>query len=87
MISTVGTVQAVEFVYDLVSEAGSTEAHGVRTRHARFYGVPPGFPPVMGKRVHVAFDGGRMTSDCGILLLAGIERRLKISGNKMHTLP
>ena len=27
----------------------------------------------------MAFDGGRMTSDAGILLLAGIERRLGIA--------
>ena len=34
----------------------------------------------MGKPVHVAFDGGRMTSDAGILLLAAIEQRLGIAG-------
>ena len=34
---------------------------------------------VEGKRVRVAFDGGRLTSDAGILVLAEIERRLKIS--------
>jgi DDE family transposase len=42
-------------------------------------GILPGLPPVMGKPVHVAFDGGRMTSDAGILLLAGIEQRLGIA--------
>ena len=26
-------------------------------------GILPGFPPVAGKPVYVAFDGGRMTSD------------------------
>jgi hypothetical protein len=34
---------------------------------------------VKGKPVHVAFDGGRLTSDAGILLLAAIEQRLKIA--------
>jgi len=29
-------------------------------------GILPGLPSVMGKPVHVAFDGGRMTSDAGI---------------------
>ena len=29
--------------------------------------------------MHVAFDGGRLTSDAGILLLAAIEQRLKIA--------
>ena len=36
-------------------------------------------PAVAGKPVHLAFDGGRMTSDAGILLLAAIEQRLKIA--------
>jgi hypothetical protein len=43
-------------------------------------GILPGLPPVEGKPVHVAFDGGRMTSDTGILLLAAIEQRLGIAG-------
>jgi hypothetical protein len=42
-------------------------------------GILPGLPPVAGKPLYVAFDGGRMTSDAGILLLAGIEQRLKIA--------
>jgi hypothetical protein len=33
----------------------------------------------MGKLVHVAFDGGRMTSDAGILRLAAIEQRLGVA--------
>ncbi|MDA0342223.1 MAG: IS1380 family transposase [Proteobacteria bacterium] len=40
----------------------------------------PGLSPVAGKPVQAAFDGGRLTSDAGILLLAGIERRLGIAG-------
>jgi Transposase DDE domain group 1 len=42
-------------------------------------GVLPGLSPVNGKPVHVAFDGGQMTSDAGILLLAAIEQRLGIA--------
>ena len=42
-------------------------------------GILPGLPPVMGKPVHIAFDGGQMTSDSGILLLAAIEQRLGIA--------
>src|SRR6478736_5828220 len=41
--------------------------------------ILPGLPAVKGKPVHVAFDGGRLTSDAGILLLAAIEQRLKIA--------
>jgi hypothetical protein len=39
-------------------------------------GLLPGFPAVCGKPVHLAFDGGRLTSDGGVLMLAQIERRL-----------
>src|ERR1700686_1016800 len=42
-------------------------------------GILPGLPAVGGKPVHVAFDGGRLTSDAGILLLAAIEQRLNIA--------
>src|SRR5271167_2636953 len=42
-------------------------------------GILPGLPAIAGKLVHVAFDGGRLTSDAGILLLAAIEQRLKIA--------
>src|SRR5229473_4142105 len=42
-------------------------------------GILPGLPAVAGKPVHAAFDGGRLTSDAGILLLAAIEQRLKIA--------
>ena len=42
-------------------------------------GILPGLPAVAGKPVHIAFDGGRVTSDAGILLLAAIEQRLKVA--------
>src|SRR5437870_10531985 len=42
-------------------------------------GILPGLPAVAGKPVYIAFDGGRMTSDAGILLLAAIEQRLGIA--------
>jgi hypothetical protein len=42
-------------------------------------GILPGLPSVKGKPVHVAFDGGQMTSDSGILLLAVVEQRLGIA--------
>lgn len=42
-------------------------------------GVLPGFPSVCGKPVQLAFDGGRLSSDGGILVLAQIERRLGIA--------
>ncbi len=42
-------------------------------------GILPGLPAIAGKPVHVGFDGGQLTSDAGILLLAAIEQRLKIA--------
>jgi hypothetical protein len=38
--------------------------------------LPFSFPAVMGKKITAAFDGGRMTSDGGVMLLAAAERRL-----------
>jgi hypothetical protein len=37
-------------------------------------------PPINGKAVHIAFDGGQLTSEAGVLVLAEIDRRLGISG-------
>jgi len=39
---------------------------------------PFGFPAVRRKKVTAAFDGGRLTSDGGVLLLAQAERELRI---------
>jgi hypothetical protein len=39
----------------------------------------PDLSPVEGRKVRVAFDGGRLSSDGGVLLLAEIERRLEIA--------
>jgi hypothetical protein len=35
--------------------------------------------PIAGRTVHANFDGGRLTSDAGVLVLAEIERRLGIA--------
>jgi hypothetical protein len=39
---------------------------------------PFGFPAISRKRVTAAFDGGRLTSDGGVMLLAAAERQLGI---------
>ena len=44
--------------------------------HAPFL---PGSSPVRGKPVQIAFDGGRLTSDAGVLLLADVQRRLGLA--------
>ena len=38
------------------------------------------FPAICGKKVTAAFDGGRLTSDGGVLLLAQAERAMAIAG-------
>ena len=43
--------------------------------------VPFGFPAICRKKVTAAFDGGRLTSDGGVLLLAQAERRMGIAGH------
>ena len=40
--------------------------------------LPFAFPPVQRKKVVAAFDGGRLTSNGGVMLLAVAERRLGI---------
>ncbi len=40
--------------------------------------LPFAFPPIQRKKGVAAFDGGRLTSDGGVMLLAAAERRLGI---------
>ena len=41
--------------------------------------LPFDFPAVEGKKVIAAFDGGRITSDGGVMLLGVVERQLGIA--------
>ncbi len=41
--------------------------------------LPLSFPAVRGKKLMAAFDGGRITSDGGVMLLAAAERRLGLA--------
>ena len=58
------------------SHHGSTEFAPAMDDRSEFL---PGLSPVGGKPVQAAFDGGLLTSDAGILLLAGIEDRLGVA--------
>ena len=58
------------------SHHGSTEFAPAMGNDSR---VLPGLSPVAGKPVRAAFDGGSLTSDAGVLVLAEIERRLGIA--------
>lgn len=48
---------------------------------------PFGFPAIDRKKVVAAFDGGRLTSDGGVMLLAAAERRLGIADRLASLIP
>jgi len=41
--------------------------------------LPFSFPAIRGKKITAAFDGGRITSDGGVMVLAAAERRLGLA--------
>ncbi len=41
--------------------------------------LPFSFPAVGRKKIIAAFDGGRITSDAGVMLLGQVERRLGVA--------
>lgn len=43
-------------------------------------GVSFAFPALAGRKVTAAFDGGRLSSDGGVMLLAAAARRMGIAG-------
>ena len=63
----------------MVVQARSSEATEFAPAMAEDTGILPRLSAVAGKPVHVSFDGGRLTSDGGVLLLAAIEQRLRIA--------
>ena len=49
--------------------------------------LPFAFPAVQGKKITAAFDGGRLSSDGGVLLLREAERRLGIAERLADLVP
>ena len=49
--------------------------------------LPFSFPAVQAKKVTAAFDGGRLTSNGGVILLAMAERRLGLADNLARVFP
>src|SRR5512132_3632235 len=47
----------------------------------------PGLSPVEGKEIVARFDGGRLSSDGGLLVLREIERRLSVADRLSHLVP
>ncbi|HEX2136935.1 MAG TPA: transposase [Microvirga sp.] len=55
---------------------GSTELASIMVEGVLVLSGPSS---IAGKAVHVTFDGGRLTSDAGVLMLAEVERRLGLA--------
>ena len=49
--------------------------------------LPFSFPAVARKKVTAAFDGGRLTSDGGVMLLSMAERRLGVAERLARCFP
>ena len=49
--------------------------------------LPFSFPAIQRKKITAAFDGGRITSDGGVMLLAQAERRLGIAERLAQVIP
>ena len=49
--------------------------------------LPFSFPAVSAKKITAAFDGGRISSDGGVMLLAAAERRLGIAAKLAAVIP
>ena len=49
--------------------------------------LPVSFPAIRAKKVTAAFDGGRLTSDGGVMLLAMAERRLGVADRLARSFP
>src|SRR5258707_12520762 len=49
--------------------------------------LPFSFPAVEAKKVTAAFDGGRLTSNWGVMILAMAERRLGLADNSARMFP
>jgi Transposase DDE domain group 1 len=49
--------------------------------------MPFSFPAIRAKKVTAAFDGGRLTSDGGVMLLAVAERRHDVADRLARCFP
>jgi hypothetical protein len=49
--------------------------------------LPFSFPAVQRKKITAAFDGGRISSDGGVMLLAQADRRLGIAERLARAIP
>src|SRR5712692_6091934 len=69
------------------SAQSSTTIKGRQTLMDEDIPLPFDLPAVARKKVSAAFDGGRITSDGGVMLLAEAERRLGIADHLARVIP
>jgi hypothetical protein len=69
------------------SARSSTAIKGQQTLMDEDIPLPFDLPAVARKKVSAAFDGGRITSDGGVMLLAQAERRLGIADQLARVIP
>src|SRR5713101_7346164 len=69
------------------SAQSSTTIKGRQTLMDEDIPLPFDLPAVARKKVSAAFDGGRITSDGGVMLLAQAERRLGIADQLARVIP
>ena len=62
-----------------MSKPTSTESDAATPAMLEDSLLPFSFPAVERKKVTAAFDGGRMTSDGGVMLLAAVEKQLGLA--------
>jgi len=66
-------------MYDLVAYTDQHHVRGTTPAMDNPTLPLPGLSPLSGKRLDVRFDGGMLSSDCVILLLREVERRLRVA--------
>src|SRR5918999_189661 len=79
MAGAAGAALGAQGGYDPGGHAGTPRSTEVAPAMGKDAPVLPGLSPVAAKPVHAAFDGGRLTSDAGVLVLAEVERRLGLA--------
>src|SRR6202790_671524 len=69
------------------AEAANKPTEERQTVMDEYIPLPFDLPAVARKKVSAAFDGGRITSDGGVMLLAQAERRLGIADQLARVIP
>ena len=71
--------QGVEMLYDFVAKQNHLATNGRTPTMNQKMPFLPGLSPVEGKALTATFDGGRMSSDGGVIVLREIAVRLSLA--------